>query len=95
MPRPTLQPEEADGDSADDIRRVRTELKWLTGWTCHVLVKYVSKPLIIITHSLSDSVCGDEGKQTKARALSAVFSLLDVLSGYSVLLSFFVWLFFV
>lgn len=60
MPGCTLQPDEADGDSADDIRRVRTELKWLTGWSCNVLVKYVYKPQVIINYFSSDSVCGDE-----------------------------------
>lgn len=56
----TLQPDEADGDSADDIQRVRTEFKWLTSWSCNVLLQYVSKAVIIISYSSRDSVCGDE-----------------------------------
>lgn len=48
MPRCALQPDAAEGDSADDVRRARTELKWLTGWCPSILVKYVSKPLLVI-----------------------------------------------
>lgn len=97
MPRCTLQRDEADRDSAGDIKRVRTELKWLTGWSCNVLVKCVSKPVNVFScsYSNSDSACGDEWKRTKARVLRSVASLFDVLSGYSILLPFFVWLFFV